>query len=219
MKLLFSGFLTLKTLLIIQWITRSSYIIIFTTNFGQVSVYWNFFTSILILALDVFFTLRFYSDLNIHKMTQKLFIILGGPILFVILLYGCIMDFISYDDIICNRGCVSSIQPLSNLLSDLHKIFLFFVSSVIFKVFLEITKEKTQELSEPFITWTVASKEDLENNDICVICREKTGNNELVVKNKACQHLFHECCINNWVTIKKECPICRQSFQNEPRPT
>jgi hypothetical protein len=74
-------------------------------------------------------------------------------------------------------------------------------------------KEKPQELSEPFIIWTVASKEDFANYEICVICREKTGVNEIVVKNKVCRHLFHECCIKNWVVIKKECPICRLNFE------
>ena len=109
MKLIFFTFLSLKSFLTVQWTIRSSYTLMFTNNISPVSEYWNFFTSILILGLDVFFTLRFYTNLVINKMIEKIFIILGGPILLIVLLYGCIMDFLSYNDIICKTGCVNFI--------------------------------------------------------------------------------------------------------------
>lgn len=44
------------------------------------------------------------------------------------------------------------------------------------------------------------------NDDICSICLEKLNINK-VIKLK-CNHLFHEKCIQQWLSIKNICPLC-----------
>ena len=50
-----------------------------------------------------------------------------------------------------------------------------------------------------------------EENDICSICLEKYFDEEnlkKVVKLK-CNHLFHKECIDSWIRINKNCPMCK----------
>ena len=45
--------------------------------------------------------------------------------------------------------------------------------------------------------------------DSCVICINDFKRNETILK-LHCNHIFHENCIEEWLQIKMECPICRK---------
>jgi hypothetical protein len=50
------------------------------------------------------------------------------------------------------------------------------------------------------------------NNDKCVICYEEFQNNDIVL-NIPCKHLFHKACIKIWVTENSyKCPICKEKI-------
>ena len=44
------------------------------------------------------------------------------------------------------------------------------------------------------------------NDDICSICLEKLNQNRVI--KLRCNHLYHEKCIQQWLSIKKICPLC-----------
>lgn len=48
------------------------------------------------------------------------------------------------------------------------------------------------------------------SNIECVICLESDNKN--FVKT-SCNHSYHERCITQWLTIKPNCPICREEFK------
>ena len=47
-----------------------------------------------------------------------------------------------------------------------------------------------------------------EDNSQCIICMESFNENELV-KQLSCGHIFHEDCINQWLEQQKNCPFCK----------
>ena len=47
----------------------------------------------------------------------------------------------------------------------------------------------------------------------CVICMDTCNNNEMK-QLPICNHSFHKSCINQWLNIKQNCPICRASIIN-----
>lgn len=65
----------------------------------------------------------------------------------------------------------------------------------------------------------------VKDSDICCICRvpflTKNEHNELdECVQLACQHIFHENCLNDWRRQASNCPICRRviaSSQNSDR--
>ena len=66
-----------------------------------------------------------------------------------------------------------------------------------------LSKEKINEIpSKPF---HMALFED---NSQCIICMENFNENELV-KQLLCGHIFHGDCIDHWLTQQKNCPFCK----------
>ena len=53
-----------------------------------------------------------------------------------------------------------------------------------------------------------------EENDICSICLEKYFDEENLKKvvSLNCDHLFHKECIDNWIKINKNCPMCKSQI-------
>ena len=51
-----------------------------------------------------------------------------------------------------------------------------------------------------------------EGNIKCSICFE-TIEKDNIVQSLPCSHCFHHECINNWVQMKEECPICRHKIE------
>lgn len=55
---------------------------------------------------------------------------------------------------------------------------------------------------------TSLEKDDDESRE-CAICKEAFNADE-AVKRLKCRHLFHSSCIDEWFSIKKNCPLCKQ---------
>lgn len=63
-------------------------------------------------------------------------------------------------------------------------------------------------------------------NDTCAICREHieeacitclSNKKELTCNYTigACNHVFHKCCITEWVSKMKNCPLCKKLWENK----
>ena len=71
-----------------------------------------------------------------------------------------------------------------------------------------LSKEKINKIPlKPF------HKAFFEDNNECIICMEKFGENELV-KQLPCGHIFHGECIDNWLIQQKNCPFCKADYIN-----
>ena len=51
-------------------------------------------------------------------------------------------------------------------------------------------------------------KQDTEHIKSCVICFDELCNNK-PRWSLPCAHTFHTVCINKWLKVKKECPVCK----------
>ncbi|KAK4794395.1 hypothetical protein SAY86_012389 [Trapa natans] len=49
------------------------------------------------------------------------------------------------------------------------------------------------------------------NDDVCAICRSKYRQKDILKILPRCDHCFHAKCVDDWLRIKIECPICRNS--------
>jgi len=49
-------------------------------------------------------------------------------------------------------------------------------------------------------------KKEFDNNE-CIICLENMIKNDHI-NMLDCGHMYHNKCISEWFTVKKECPIC-----------
>lgn len=48
---------------------------------------------------------------------------------------------------------------------------------------------------------------------LCLICHEKFSCNQQVYNLIPCKHIFHKCCLDEWVKYKPDCPICRNNLE------
>ena len=75
----------------------------------------------------------------------------------------------------------------------------------------KILKFKQQNIKKSIETY----KYNLKENEIftCSICLEDgtQNKNNYTIKLK-CGHIYHIECIQNWINVKKECPICRNKL-------
>ena len=46
----------------------------------------------------------------------------------------------------------------------------------------------------------------------CSICHSAFSNNDICRKINACQHSFHQSCIDSWLNQHNTCPLCRTSI-------
>lgn len=59
------------------------------------------------------------------------------------------------------------------------------------------------------------SKRELDINDNCPICLCEFKNKELVINCPSCHNYIHKSCIEDWIKVKANCPMCRsKSFSN-----
>jgi len=66
-----------------------------------------------------------------------------------------------------------------------------------------LSKEKINKIpNKPF------HKAFFEENNQCIICMENFDENELV-KQLPCGHIFHGDCIDHWLSEQKNCPFCK----------
>ena len=67
---------------------------------------------------------------------------------------------------------------------------------------------------KPYTIGTEQVYEYIKKNDyteLCGICLESLSNGEIVNHLPNCTHPFHMKCIDVWLDIKKECPICKET--------
>ena len=53
------------------------------------------------------------------------------------------------------------------------------------------------------------SIEEIDTNQMCVICLEKIEEGAILLLQMPCSHVFHEECIKTWLSNSHYCPICR----------
>jgi Ring finger domain len=47
----------------------------------------------------------------------------------------------------------------------------------------------------------------------CAICSGDFENNDVMFKYPVCNHEFHRECVDVWMNIKLQCPLCRKKFR------
>ena len=53
-------------------------------------------------------------------------------------------------------------------------------------------------------------KINTQKNIDCAICQEEINHdNTQIVRILECKHIYHMDCIDNWLIIKRECPMCK----------
>lgn len=62
----------------------------------------------------------------------------------------------------------------------------------------------------PLKELTKIIKNNNNNENICIICQENFKGKTNIQLN--CKHIFHKKCINKWLKINYDCPLCRQSI-------
>lgn len=68
-----------------------------------------------------------------------------------------------------------------------------------------------KDLDVPFY---VSKEVKKKNNGKCSICLEKLGYNFNIYETD-CKHFFHNKCIDQWIKLKKNCPLCRTSLKHK----
>lgn len=56
------------------------------------------------------------------------------------------------------------------------------------------------------------SEVNLEENPSCPVCMEDYSESVAICKTKACSHVFHKQCLQNWLKTARTCPICRHDL-------
>merc|ERR1712113_1171173 len=55
----------------------------------------------------------------------------------------------------------------------------------------------------------VVSFIDASSEQECCVCLEKYRDGAEIVRTKACQHVFHKRCLQGWLNVNGNCPLCR----------
>ncbi|KAJ4829382.1 hypothetical protein Tsubulata_014525, partial [Turnera subulata] len=63
---------------------------------------------------------------------------------------------------------------------------------------------------------TTATDLDPNNWSECVICLEDFNDGDACkVLDPTCDHMYHETCINEWLVVGRDCPLCRGSVDKD----
>jgi hypothetical protein len=52
----------------------------------------------------------------------------------------------------------------------------------------------------------------MKENNNCCICLSNYNKKSIVVKLENCKHIIHKKCLEEWISYKNECPICRKKI-------
>jgi len=69
------------------------------------------------------------------------------------------------------------------------------------------------EASTEVITF---SNPEVAENPSCSICLEDYTAESVMVKTKACDHIFHKACLQDWFKVSRYCPLCRGDLGRAP---
>eukprot|EP01084_Bolivina_argentea_P181812 313951_1 len=53
------------------------------------------------------------------------------------------------------------------------------------------------------------NQNEINSNDKCSICLDNLSNNKKCKKLPQCKHILHSKCIDQWLGIRGDCPVCR----------
>jgi hypothetical protein len=67
----------------------------------------------------------------------------------------------------------------------------------------------TKYLVNPMFNKIENKKYALNDNEKCPICYDEISHNEIIAKIRKCRHFFHKPCLDQWLNVKKICPMCR----------
>jgi len=87
------------------------------------------------------------------------------------------------------------------------------------KVVDDITNnyDNISDLLKNVLSDHVCNKEEdtrYDNKEICCICFEEFGNENINQCKMECKNIFHSECINLWLSKNNSCPLCRSSWIN-----
>ena len=140
--------------------------------------------------------------------------LLGGPILLIMNVLGCISNSISFDSYCIKKtNCNSDVMVISLKTITwgfLYLISLLFTFSLVVQ-FLNYCKKK--RLQKKVKNWRKSAKVGsalLESS--CCICLESFRKGEKINTLPNCKHSFHLECIDIWMTGHDTCPICRRQY-------
>ncbi|KXJ84215.1 RING finger protein 122-like [Aedes albopictus] len=110
-----------------------------------------------------------------------------------------------------NVLAISSLMSLG--MASLATVIHFFQREANYTEYEYLQQQEDPESFRPNynrVTWNGPIGED---RNFCAICRAciKYNNKR---KTLECQHSFHEKCINQWLIVKRTCPICRMVLTN-----
>jgi len=52
-------------------------------------------------------------------------------------------------------------------------------------------------------------QKDSDSTSICCVCLDNFGNDD-VLRHLKCEHYFHKDCLDTWLKVKLECPLCKK---------
>ena len=91
----------------------------------------------------------------------------------------------------------NSITPLDLLISHQNQALLFSIIAA---------NHEISDLIESSCNFVI---ESIDNNDMCLICRDDFVLGDAGTK-LPCRHLFHESCYSEWSVTKANCPYCQR---------
>lgn len=54
--------------------------------------------------------------------------------------------------------------------------------------------------------------EEFQENAVCSICLDDFNDEKPIVRTRACSHTFHRACLEGWLNVNRDCPLCRQDL-------
>ena len=67
----------------------------------------------------------------------------------------------------------------------------------------------TKYLVNPMFNKIENKKYTLNDSEKCPICHDIFHLEENISKIRKCRHIFHKTCLDQWLHVKKMCPMCR----------
>ncbi|KAK2710344.1 hypothetical protein QYM36_013859 [Artemia franciscana] len=118
-----------------------------------------------------------------------------------------------------------SLRLLNLHFSQRQKVIESFIWSIAFTVCLEVREDELRNkllfyligmISKLKSKFTKEVSEETDDNEKCSICLCDFEEEEEDVRRLPCMHRYHIPCIDQWLSISRQCPICRVDVEMEP---